>query len=78
MKTLKKKNKGKQEYKRVFDTVADHMVKNQGWAYCPKGEWKEKVRDIENPKSNTTPTKNKNNEMSRAAKRHLRKTNSAK
>ena len=41
MKTLKK---GK-EYKRVFDIVADHMVKKQGWAYCPKGEWKEKVRD---------------------------------
>ena len=45
MKTLKKKNKGKQEYKRVFDIVADNMVKNQGWAFCPKGEWKEKVGD---------------------------------
>ena len=45
MKTLKKKNKGEQEYKRVFDIVADNMVKNQGWAYCPKSEWREKVRD---------------------------------
>jgi|AP03_1055505.scaffolds.fasta_scaffold1090266_1 hypothetical protein len=45
MKTLKKKNKGKQEYKRVFDIVADNMVKNQGWSYCPKSEWREKVRD---------------------------------
>ena len=45
MKTLKRKNKGKQEYKRVFDIVADNMVKNQGWTYCPKSEWREKVRD---------------------------------
>jgi hypothetical protein len=48
MKTLKK---GK-EYKRVFDIVAENMVKNQGWKYCPKQEWREKVRDVkvEKPK----------------------------
>ena len=41
MKTVKK---GK-ERKRVFDIVAENMVKNQGWEYCPKSEWREKVRD---------------------------------
>ena len=46
MKTIKKKNKGEQEYNRVFDIVAENMVKNQGWEYCPKTEWKEKVRDV--------------------------------
>ena len=51
MKTLKKKDKGKQEYKQVFDAVADHMVKNQGWEYCPKSEWKEKVRDVKSVKA---------------------------
>jgi len=59
MKTLKKKNKGKQEYKRVFDIVADNMVKNQGWAYCPKGEWKEKVRDTK-PVESKKKVKKKN------------------
>ena len=60
MKTLKKKNKGKQEYKRVFDIVADHMVKNQGWAYCPKGEWKDKVRDVKSVETKKKVSKKKN------------------
>tara|TARA_Y100000310_G_scaffold208116_1_gene208626 strand:- start:846 stop:1040 length:195 start_codon:yes stop_codon:yes gene_type:complete len=42
MKTIKKKGK---EPQRVFDIVAENMVKNQGWSYCPKSEWREKVRD---------------------------------
>ena len=62
MKTLKKKNKGKQEYKRVFDIVADNMVKNQGWAYCPKGEWKEKVRDAQEPVKKVSKKKSKKND----------------
>lgn len=32
------------EIKRVQDDVAETMVA-EGWAYCPKSEWKEKVRD---------------------------------
>ena len=62
---------------RISDEKASQLY-SEGFRYVAKSVWKEKVRDIENPKSNTTPTKNKNNEMSRAAKRHLRKTNSAK
>jgi len=55
MKTVKK---GK-EYKRVFDIVADHMVKNQGWAFCPKSEWREKVRDAEPVETKKKVKKNK-------------------
>ena len=31
-------------YRRVGDNVAATLVQ-QGWAYCPKQEWKEFVRD---------------------------------
>ena len=40
MKTIKK-NK---EIKRVSDKQAEEKVK-EGWKYCPKSEWREKVRD---------------------------------
>lgn len=40
---------------RVAEDKAIVMVK-EGWSYCPKKEWKEKVRDI--PK-NTKKEKNK-------------------
>jgi len=52
MKTVKKKGK---EPQRVFDIVAENLVKNQGWQYCPKSEWKTKVRDA----TVTKPTKAK-------------------
>ena len=42
MKTVKKRNKLP---RRVSDAMAEEMVKQQGWKYCPKGEWREKVRD---------------------------------
>jgi hypothetical protein len=41
MKTVKQ---GK-EVKRVSDSDAEIMIKKGGWAYCPKSEWKSKVRD---------------------------------
>ncbi len=41
MKTIKK---GK-EIKRVSNDNAAESTKN-GWKYCPKSEWREKVRDI--------------------------------
>ena len=56
----------------------------EGFRFVPKSMWKEKVRDVNlKPALNEETgklelTKKKNNEMSRAAKRHLRKTNSAK
>ena len=39
MKTIKKAD----EIKRVEDKNADEMVKN-GWSFCPKKEWKTKIR----------------------------------
>ena len=62
---------------RISDEKASQLY-SEGFRYVSKSLWKEKVRDIENPQSNTTPTKKKNNKMSRATKRHLRKTNSVK
>ena len=68
---------------RISDEKASQLY-SEGFRYIPKSMWKEKVRDV-----NTEPalneetgklelTKKKNNKMSRAAKRHLRKSNSAK
>ena len=56
----------------------------EGFRFVPKSMWKEKVRDVnKEPALNEETgklelTKKKNNKMSRAAKRHLRKSNSAK
>ena len=46
----------------------------EGFKYVPKSIWKEQVRDIDKP-TEEKPTKEKNNEMSRATKRHLKKVN---
>ena len=46
----------------------------EGFRYIPKSMWKEQVRDIDKP-TEEEPTKKKNNKMSRAAKRHLKKSN---
>ena len=46
----------------------------EGFRFIPKSMWKEQVRDIDKP-AEEEPTKKKNNEMSRATKRHLRKAN---
>ena len=46
----------------------------EGFRFVPKSMWKEKVRDIDKP-TEEEPTKKKNNKMSRATKRHLRKSN---
>ena len=31
--------------KRVLRKEADKLVATAGWSYCPRSEWKEKVRD---------------------------------
>lgn len=36
MKCVKKKK----IYKRVSDQEAESLVKNEGWKYCPKHEWR--------------------------------------
>ena len=56
---------------RVSDEQASELY-GEGWRYVPKSLWKEKVRDVETKEE--TPTKKKSNKMSKAEKRHLRKS----
>ena len=57
--------------KRVTDEKASELYE-EGWRYVPKSLWKEKVRDVEKVKEE--PTNKKTNKMSKAQKRHLRKS----
>ena len=41
MKTIVKRGK----IKRVNDELAVRLVMDDGWKFCPKSEWKTKVRD---------------------------------
>lgn len=41
MKTVKNAD----QIKRVPNQKARELVLDEGWKYCPKHEWKEKVRD---------------------------------
>ena len=59
---------------RVSDEQASNLY-HEGWRYVAKSFWKERVRDIEKPKEEK-PTKTKSNKMSKAQKRHLRKSTS--
>ena len=61
--------------KRVTDEKASELYHGGGWRYVSKSLWKEKVRDIDKPTDEEKPTKEKNNKMSKSAKRHLRKAN---
>ena len=58
---------------RVDDNKAAELY-HEGFRYVSKSLWKEKVRDIEKPKEETT-TKKKSNKMSKSQKRHMRKSN---
>ncbi len=58
---------------RVSDEKAAKLY-HEGFRYVSKSLWKEKVRDVEKPKEETT-TKRKSNKMSKSAKRHMRKSN---
>jgi len=58
---------------RVSDDKASELY-HEGFRYVSKSVWKEKVRDVET-KTETKPTKTKSNKMSKAEKRHLRKSN---
>ena len=68
----------KKDIQRVTDEKATELY-GEGWRYVPKSIWKEKVRDIETPTeekpTEEKPTKKKSNKMSKAEKRHLRKSN---
>ena len=64
----------KKHIRRVTDEKASELYE-EGWRYVSKSLWKEKVRDVENTKEETT-TKKKSNKMSKAQKRHMRKSKS--
>ena len=59
--------------KRVTDEKASKLY-HDGWMYVSKSLWKEKVRDVEKPTEEKSTNK-KSNKMSKAAKRHMRKSN---
>ena len=58
---------------RISDEKSSKLYE-EGFRFIPKSEWKEKVRDVDKPKEQK-PTKTKSNKMSKATKRHLRKSN---
>ena len=57
---------------RVSDEKASRLF-SEGYKYIAKSIWKEKVRDVDKPTEEETPTKSKTNKMSKAQKRHARK-----
>ena len=65
---------------RVSDEKASRLFHDDGFKYIAKSIWKEKVRDVNkeeevNEKTGKTEmVTNKSNKMSKAAKRHLRKS----
>ena len=59
---------------RVSDEKAAELY-HEGFRYVAKSIWKEKVRDINKSTEEEKPTKKKSNKMSKAEKRHLRKSN---
>ena len=62
----------KKHIRRVTDEEASQLYE-EGWNYVSKSLWKEKVRDVEKPKEEK-PTKSKSNKMSKAQKRHAKKS----
>ena len=65
------------EIVRVSDEKASRLFED-GYRYVAKSVWKEKVRDIEHTHSKEKhehSIKTKSNKMSKAQKRHMRKTN---
>ena len=58
---------------RISDEKASQLY-TEGFRYIPKSMWKDKVRDVDGPHEEK-PTKEKANKMSKATKRHLRKSN---
>ena len=59
---------------RVSDEKASRLY-GEGYKYIAKSIWKEKVRDINKPTEEETTTETKSNKMSKATKRHMRKSN---
>ena len=58
---------------RVSDEKASELF-SEGFRYVSKSVWKEKVRDVNKPTKEEKPIETKSNKMSKAQKRHLRKS----
>ena len=69
----------KKHIRRISDEQASELF-HEGWRYIPKSIWKEKVRDVKKEPVVNKDTDEvemvtkKSNEMSKSAKRHLRKS----
>ena len=59
---------------RVSDEKATELY-HDGFRYVSKSVWKEKVRDINKSTEEEKPTNKKSNKMSKAQKRHIKKSN---
>jgi hypothetical protein len=59
---------------RVSDEKASELF-SEGFRYVSKSVWKEKVRDVNKSTEEEQPVETKSNKMSKAQKRHLRKSN---
>ena len=66
---------------RVSDDEASKLYHNENFKYVAKSVWKEKTRDVNKEPALNEDTgkvemvKKKSNEMSKAQKRHLKKSN---
>ena len=58
---------------RVSDDKASELY-HEGFRYVSKSVWKEKVRDVNKSTEEEKPTKKKSNKMSKAQKRHSKKS----
>ena len=58
---------------RVSDEKAAELF-SEGFRYVSKSLWKEKVLDVNKPTEEETTTKTKSNKMSKAQKRHAKKS----
>ena len=58
---------------RVSDEKATELY-HEGFRYVSKSVWKEKVRDVNKSTEEEKPTNKKSNKMSKAQKRHLKKS----
>ena len=60
---------------RVTDEKASELYMGGEANYAPKSLWKEKVRDVNKQEETPKGEKPKSNKMSKASKRHMRKSN---
>ena len=65
---------------RVSEDEASELYHNENYKYVAKSVWKEKVRDVNkepvvNKETGKTEMVTKSNKMSKAQKRHMRKSN---